>query len=201
MSKNGLLHTHLAETNNKNAYCLELLGIRPLDYLEDCGWLETRTWLAHSKLFNDDEMDRMAKVGVSASSCPHSNMFLASGICPTCEMEDKIILISLGVNGSAYVSHLDSIRWPTEGSARCLNRDDIVSTGIGKQADLTLFKLDELRHSGGHDPMATLVICGDNRAHFVMVGGNWRVEQGQIIGYDTRDLMRRYAIAAKKLVA
>jgi 8-oxoguanine deaminase len=64
-----------------------------------------------------------------------------------------------------------------------------------------LFKLDELRHSGGHDPMATLVICGANKADFVMVGGNWRVEQGKIMGYDTRDLMRRHAIAAKKLVA
>jgi 8-oxoguanine deaminase len=224
--KGVMLHTHLAETKDENTYCLELLGIRPLDYLEDCGWLEDRTWLAHGIHFNDDEMDRMAKTGVSVSSCPHSNMTLASGICPMCEMDDKGISVGLGVDGSASndasnmieevraafmgqrlkygsanVSHLDAIRWATEGSARCLNRDDIGSIAIGKQADLALFKLDELRHSGGHDPMATLVICGANKANFVMVGGNWRVEQGQIIGYDTRDLMRRHSIAAKKLVS
>ena len=52
-----MLHTHLAETKDENTYCLELLGISPLDYLEDCGWLEDRTWLAHGIHFNDSEMD------------------------------------------------------------------------------------------------------------------------------------------------
>ena len=153
-------------------------------------------------------------------------MTLASGICPVCEMEDKGISVGLGVDGSASndasnmieevraafmgqrlkygacnVSHLDAIRWATEGSARCLNHNDIGSIVIGKQADLALFKLDELRHSGGHDLVAMLVICGANKADFVMVGGNWRVEQGQIIDYDICDFMRRHAIAAKKLVS
>lgn len=41
------LHTHLAETEDENAFCLETLGRRPLDYLEDCGWLSDRVWLAH----------------------------------------------------------------------------------------------------------------------------------------------------------
>ena len=43
--------------------------------------------------------------------------------------------------------------------------------------------------------MATLVICGSNKADFIMVGCNWRVEQGQIIGYEIYDLLRRHAIA------
>ena len=41
--KGVMLHTYLAETRDESAYCLELLGIRPLDYLEDYGWLEHRT--------------------------------------------------------------------------------------------------------------------------------------------------------------
>ena len=221
--KNVMLHTHLAETKDENTYCFELLGIRLSGYLEDCGWLENRTWLAHGIHFKNGEMDRMAKAGVSVSSCPHSNMTLASGICPMCEMDDKGISVGLGVDGSdasnmieevrvafmgqrlkygaANVSHLDAIRWAMEGSAQCLNRNGIGSIAIGKQADLALFKLDELRHSGGHDPMATLIICGANKADLVMVGGDWRVKNGKVIGHDTRDLMRRHATAAKKLVA
>ncbi len=224
--KNVLLHTHLAETEDENAFCKELFGVRPLDYLEDCGWLEDRTWLAHGIHFNEHEMDRMAAAGVSVSSCPHSNMTLASGICPVCEMDKKGVAVGIGVDGSASndasnmieevraafmaqrlkygsanVSHLDAIRWATEGSARCLNRDDIGSIAVGKQADLALFKLDELRHSGGHDPLATLIICGASRADYVMVRGNWRVEAGQIIGYDTHDLMSRHGAAARRLTA
>lgn len=224
--RNVLLHTHLAETEDENAYCQELFGMRPLDYLEDCGWLEDRTWLAHGIHFNETEMDRMAAAGVSVSSCPHSNMTLASGICPVCEMEKKGVAVGIGVDGSASndasnmieevrqafmvqrlkygaanVSHLDALRWATEGSARCLNRTDIGSIDVGKQADFALFKLDELRHSGGHDPLATLVVCGANRADYVMVGGQWRVEHGRIVDYDTSDLMRRHRAAAQKLVA
>lgn len=224
--KGILLHTHLAETEDENAFCQELFGMRPLDYLEDCGWLEDRTWLAHGIHFNGDEMDRMASAGVSVSSCPHSNMTLASGVCPVCELDKKGVAVGLGVDGSASndasnmieevrtafmaqrlkygsakVSHLDAIRWATEGSARCLNRSDLGSITVGKQADLALFKLDELRHSGGHDPLATLVICGANRADYVMVGGKWQVEEGRIIDYDTHDLMRCHGAAARQLTA
>ena len=33
------LHTHLAETEDENKFCEEMYRCRPLDYLEQCGWL------------------------------------------------------------------------------------------------------------------------------------------------------------------
>ncbi len=51
---NVRLHTHLAETEDENKFCQELYGCRPLDYLEDCGWLNCRTWLAHGIHFSAD---------------------------------------------------------------------------------------------------------------------------------------------------
>ena len=36
---NVRMHTHLAETEDENRYCLEIHRCRPLDYLEECGWL------------------------------------------------------------------------------------------------------------------------------------------------------------------
>ena len=62
------LHTHLAETEDENRFCQELYGCRPLDYLEDCGWLNDRVWLAHGIHFSAEEMPRLAKGGVSASA-------------------------------------------------------------------------------------------------------------------------------------
>ena len=63
------------------------------------------------------------------------------------------------------------LRWATEGSARCLGRDDIGAIAVGKQADLAFYTLDELRFSGAGDPLAALVLCGAHAADRVMVGG------------------------------
>ena len=41
------LHTHLAETLDEEEFCLELFGVRPVEYLEDVGWLGDDVWLAH----------------------------------------------------------------------------------------------------------------------------------------------------------
>ena len=219
-----LLHTHLAETEDENQFCQEIFGMRPLDYLEDCGWLDERVWLAHGIHFTDNEMDRMAAAGVGVSSCPHSNMTLASGICPACDMDKKGMAVGVGVDGSASndasnmieevrqmlmlqrlrygsanVSHNDAIRWASEGSAGCIGRADIGKIEVGRRADLAMFKLDELRHSGHHDPLAALVLCGHHRADYVMVEGHWRVEKGQIAGFDQSDLITRHSAAAREL--
>ena len=55
------LHTHLAETEDENKFCEQIHGCRPLDYLEQCGWLNARTWLAHGIHFNAAEMKRLGK--------------------------------------------------------------------------------------------------------------------------------------------
>jgi 8-oxoguanine deaminase len=91
------------------------------------------------------------------------------------------------------------LRWATQGSAACIGRPELGEIRAGKIADLTFFKLDELRFSGGGDPLAALVLCGAHRADRVMIGGEWVVEQGRIAGLDIDDLMRRHGAAARRL--
>lgn len=216
------LHTHLAETNDENEYCLEHFGCRPVDYLEECGWMNERVWLAHGIHFNDDEIKRLGRHHVGVCHCPTSNMTLASGQCRTRELEAAGSPVGLGVDGSASndnsnlmeslrhalminrltydaasVSHLDTFRWASEGSARCLGRDDIGVIAAGKQADLGFYTLDELRFSGAGDPIAALVMCGAHAADRVMVGGVWQVEDGQPAGVDVARLRSEHGAAAK----
>ena len=66
---NVRMHTHLAETEDENRFCEQLYKCRPLDYLEGCGWLNDRVWLAHGIHFSAPEMPRLAKAGVSISHC------------------------------------------------------------------------------------------------------------------------------------
>jgi 8-oxoguanine deaminase len=218
------LHTHLAETEDENSFCEETHGCRPLDYLEQCGWLNSRTWLAHGIHFNAQEIARLARAGATISHCACSNQVLASGCCPVCDMEQAGVAIGLGVDGSASndqsnlmqevraafllqrarygagrVSHRDALRWATRGSAACVGRPELGEIAAGKAADLALFKLDELRFSGHGDPLAALVLCGAHRADRVMVGGKWVVSDGAIAGLDVADLIRRHGAAARAI--
>ncbi len=215
-------HTHLGETFDEDAYCLEHFGCRPIDYMEKVGWMNDRVWLAHGIHFNDDEVARLGKAGVGICHCPTSNMTLASGQCRTKELEAAGSPVGLGVDGSASndnsnlmesvrhalminrltydaasVTHLDALRWATEGSARCLNRTDIGKIETGKQADLAMYKLDELRFSGAGDPIAALVLCGAHSADRVMVAGKWQVENALPVALDVGELRHQHGEAAK----
>ena len=53
------LHTHLGETRDEDAYCLSKFQCRPVDYLEEVGWMSDRTWLAHGIHFTDAEVKRL----------------------------------------------------------------------------------------------------------------------------------------------
>ncbi|WP_033135948.1 8-oxoguanine deaminase [Aeromonas finlandensis] len=219
------LHTHLAETLDEEAFCLARFGLRTVDYLEKVGWLGDRTWLAHGIHFNPDEIARLGAAGTGVCHCPVSNMRLASGICPTLDLESAGAPVGLGVDGSAsndasnlmqearqalYLQRLrygaeritprKVLEWATAGSAKLLGRSDLGELQPGKQADLALFKLDDLRFSGSHDPIAALILCGAERADRVMVGGKWRVVDGAIEGLDIEELIARHKVAAAALV-
>lgn len=215
------LHTHLAETHDEDAFCRAMFGMSPVDYLEHVGWLNSRTWLAHGIHFSGGDVTRLGRHGVGVCHCPTSNMVLASGQCRTRELEAAGAAVGLGVDGSASndssnlmegvrhalminrltydasITHLDALRWATEGSARCLGRSDIGKIAVGRQADLALFTLEDLRFSGAGDPLAALVLCGAHRADRVMIGGQWKVIDGNPVGVDVTKLRAAHGQAAK----
>lgn len=222
---NVLIHTHLAETEDENQFCLDSYGVRPLDYLAEVGWLSNQTWLAHGIHFNAEEIKRLGEAGTGICHCPSSNMILASGICPVTDLQAAGSPVGLGVDGSASndcsnlmqevrqaflmqrlrsgaedITSDRALKWGTQGGADLLRRNDIGSIEVGKQADLALFKLDELRFAGAGAPIDALVTCGAHRAEHVMVNGAWRVTDGQINGSDVEALRQRQIEVAHRLV-
>lgn len=220
------LHTHLAETEDENNFCLKMFGQRPLDYLESVGWLHDKTWLAHGIHFTDDEVKRLGDAKVGICHCPSSNMVLASGIARVNELKAAGVRVGLGVDGSASndhsnliqevrqalliqrlryeadeFTHLDAFELATKGSAQVLNRENIGELAVGKAADLALFKLDEARFSGSHDPLAALVLCGASQADAVMVAGDWKVKNKQWLAGDLNALIAQHSQAAQDMLA
>ncbi len=95
------LHTHLAETQDEERFCLELFGHRPVGYMETLGWVGGDVWFAHSVHVDDAEIEAYARTGCGVAHCPSSNMRLASGIAPVKEMRAAGVKVGLGVDGSA----------------------------------------------------------------------------------------------------
>ncbi len=219
------LHTHLAETEDENAFCLKMFGQRPVDYLESVGWMHDKTWLAHGIHFNDDEIQRLGHAKVGVCHCPSSNMVLASGIAKVNELKAAGVRVGLGVDGSASndhsnliqevrqalliqrlryeadeFTHFDAFELATKGGAQVLNRDNIGQLQVGKQADLACFKLDEARFSGSHDPLAALVLCGASQADAVMIAGQWKVKDKTWLGGDLNQLIADHTHAAHDML-
>ena len=95
------LHTHLAETEDEDDFCLQKFGHKPVAYMQTVDWIGDDVWFAHSVWVNDREMDLYAKHGCGVAHCPSSNMRLASGIAPVMNMLSRGIKLGLGVDGSA----------------------------------------------------------------------------------------------------
>lgn len=221
---NVLLHTHLAETEDENNFCMRQYGMRPLDYLEHCNWLGNKTWLAHGIHFNQDEIKRLGQANVGIAHCPSSNMLLASGICPTVDLEAAGCNIGLAVDGSAsndcsnmiqevrqsllqqrlrYGAELITaervLGYATKGSAAVLHRPSIGQFAVGMQADLALFSLDELRFSGVGSPLDGLITCGAYQVDKLMVGGKWLIENAEHGSVISSQLMEKHRLFAQKL--
>ncbi|MDK1096025.1 MAG: 8-oxoguanine deaminase [Actinomycetota bacterium] len=172
------LHTHLAETHDEEQFCIETLGRRPVELMEDLGWTGGDVWYAHGVYINDDEIGRLAAAGTGVAHCPSSNMRLASGIAPVRRYLASGVRLGLGVDGSASndAGHLiaearqamllsrlaaapsiegerlltarEALRIATRGSAAVLGRDDIGSLEPGKCADFIAISLDRIEYAG-----------------------------------------------------
>jgi 8-oxoguanine deaminase len=95
------LHTHLAETQDEEQFCVARFGARPAIYAEQLGWVGDDVWHAHAVHVNAAEIPLFARSGTGVAHCPSSNMRLASGIAPVRQYRAAGVKVGLGVDGSA----------------------------------------------------------------------------------------------------
>ena len=210
------LHTHLAETVEEDAYCLEHHGCRPVEYLERLGWIGDDVWLAHCVHLDDAEVATFGREGVGVSHCPSSNARLGAGIARTADLLAAGAPVGLGVDGSASNESLelnvelreallfarlrggptaltarDALAMGTIHGARCLGRqDEVGSIEAGKLADIALWDLTGLAHAGIADPVAALVFGAPRRVDTLYVQGRPVVEGGELRTGDEEAIAR-----------
>lgn len=95
------LHTHLAETEDEEQFCMQMFGHRPVGYMQEVDWVGDDVWFAHAVWVTDEEIQVFARHNCGVAHCPTSNMRLASGIAPVKEYRKAGVNVGLGVDGSA----------------------------------------------------------------------------------------------------
>jgi cytosine/adenosine deaminase-related metal-dependent hydrolase len=218
-----VLHTHLAETVGEEAYCLELYGCRPVEYLEQLGWLDSDVWCAHCVHLDAADIARFGETGTGVAHCPTSNLRLGAGVAPVRPMLDAGVRVGLGVDGSASnergdlflevkqallvargrggpeaLTARDALRIGTRGGASVLKRDDLGSLEPGKSADLAIWRTDGLELGGADDPVAGLVLSGPHRVNRLIVAGEDVVRDGELVRADEREIAREHRRAAAR---
>jgi cytosine/adenosine deaminase-related metal-dependent hydrolase len=215
------LHTHIAETRDEERYCRETFGRRPVELLDELGWLGPDVWLAHCVHLSTDDIGRLARSGTAVAWCPTSNMRLGSGIAPARDLLDAGVPVGLAVDGAASndsgdmlaevrqallaargrsgpqaLSARAALRLATRGGAACLGRDDIGALQPGRRGDVAVFDLANLVYAGAEaDPVAALVFCRPQRVSHLLVEGRWVVREGELVNADEGEIGR----AARRL--
>src|SRR6187551_777614 len=220
------LHTHLAETVEEEAYCRELYGCSPVEYLDRLGWLGDDVWCAHCVHLSEAEVVRFAQTGTGVAHCPTSNLRLGAGVAPVRALLDAGVRVGLGVDGSASNERSDlfmevkqallvargrgggeamtareALRLATRGGAEVLRRDDIGSLEPGKQADLAIWRTDGLELGGAEDLVAGLVLSAPHRVDRLVVGGEDVVRGGALVRADEGEIARAHRVQARRFAA
>ena len=218
------LHTHLAETVEEDAYCLELYGCRPVEYLEQLGWLGEEVWCAHCVHLSAADVAAFAAAGVGVAHCPTSNLRLGAGVAPVRDLLDAGVRVGLGVDGSASnergdlglevkqallvargrggaqaLTAREALRLGTRGGAAVLRRDDLGSIEPGKCADLAVWRTDGLELGGADDLVAGWVLSGPHRVDRLVVGGEEVVRDGRLLNADETEIAREHRRQAARL--
>src|SRR3954471_19123441 len=221
-----VLHTHLAETVEEEAYCRELYGCTPVEYLERVGWLADDVWCAHCVHVSDDDVATFARTGVGVAHCPTSNLRLGAGIARVRDLWDAGVRVGLGVDGTASndrgdlflevknallvararggpgaMTAREALQLGTRGGASVLRRDDVGSLEPGKRADLAIWRTDGLEYGGADDLVANLVLSGPHRCDRLLVGGRDVVRDGRLVNADQEEIAREHRRQAARLWA
>ncbi|MBT0768410.1 amidohydrolase family protein [Kineosporia sp. J2-2] len=192
---------------------LERYGRRPLELLEEWGWLESGVTIAHLCDVTAPEIKRLASAGVTATHAPGCDVPMGWGVAPVAALLDAGVPVGLGTSGggsndaghlladvrlamqvSALVGRPLSAREvlsaATAGSAAGLGRADLGNLRPGSFADLCVWDVSGVADAGVADPVAGLLWANPGRRpRHVVVGGRVVVRDYELVNADERELV------------
>ncbi len=219
---NVMLNIHLSETKAEVQKIKELVGMRPVEYLNSLRFLGPNVLAAHCVWLTDEEIRTLAQTGVSVSHCPSSNAKLGSGIAPVKELISKGVNVSIGTDGCASnddldmfeemrlacflqrvrlldptaIKALDAIEMATIKAAYALKMEkEIGSIEKGKRADIILVNLNTPRLSPLNDVVSNLVFSASgNNVNDVIINGRLLMKNRKILRVDEEKVLKKASL-------
>jgi cytosine/adenosine deaminase-related metal-dependent hydrolase len=183
----------------------ERYGRRPLDLLDEWGWLAPDVTLAHLCGVTVGEVSRLAAAGASATHAPGCDLPMGWGVAPVAALLDAGVPVGLGTSGggSNDAGHLladarlamqvaplapiggralaarELLAAATAGSAAGLGRPELGNLRPGAAADLCVWDVSTVLDAGVADPVAGLLWAAPGRRpRHVVVAGRVVVRDG-----------------------
>lgn len=190
-------------------------GRRPLELLEEWGWLEGDVTVAHLCEIAPSERARLADAGVTATHAPGFDIPMGLGVCEVGSLLDEGITVGLGTSGGGYndggnlladarlalqvggLTHrpptaMELLKAATSGSARGLGRAELGHLEPGAVADLVCFDITGPEDAAVADPLSGLLWANPGRRpRHVVVAGQVVVRDGELQTADASALAAR----------
>lgn len=220
------IHMHLHETRDEIEQGRQRYGMRPMKRLQQLDLLGPSFIAVHMTQLEDDEIAQFAESGGSVVHCPESNLKLASGFCPVAKLIKAGVNVAIGTDGAASNNDLDlmgemrtaallskavandaaavpahtALRMATLNGARALGLEsDIGSLEVGKYADITAVRLDELETQPLYDPISNVVYAaGRHQVTDVWVGGRQLLKNRELTTLDIEEILQKAAAWREK---
>ena len=225
--KGGLLkQIHLSESAQEVRDCLAKHGKTPVAYLEELGFLDERTILAHCVKLTQADMEILARTGAHAVTNPASNAMLGNGFAPVVELKKRGVNVCIGTDSAASNDTLNLFRemgllsliqkgraedptaliapetlaMATENAAKALGMAGSLGTlAPGAQADLIFIDLRAPSLTPNADPVAALCYsaCGAEVTD-VMVAGRVLLRDRDFVTIDKERVLYEIGGMMKK---
>ncbi|KAA3611320.1 MAG: 5'-deoxyadenosine deaminase [Calditrichaeota bacterium] len=221
---NTLFHTHASENPDELDMVKKRFGLRNVEVFDKLGFARENLCLAHCIWLDENEKQLLKAQEIKVLHCPSSNLKLGSGIAAIPDFLKRGIKVSIGADGAPCNNNLDVfmemrlaalIQKPTNGpqampaqdvfklatinGAETLGlKDQIGSIEIGKKADLTFIKLNQV-HSIPFDNIYSKLVYSTqaNDVEHVMIDGQWIVRDKKVKTIDENHIFTNIENAVK----
>lgn len=222
------VHAHISEYPGEVNACLEQHRMRPLEYLDSLGILDTRLLAAHGILLSEDEIALAGERGVKVAHCPFSNS--GKGVPPTSSLLRHGIPVGLGTDGAAHGglslwnemkifrslmnAHVGAVQanpniMPAKTLLKMATRGGVAAYGandapgaleVGRRADLISIDLDQAHIMPSSNLTNTLVeTVHAGDVRDMIVDGKLIMRERVVLTLDEQEVLARARAAHEKL--
>jgi 5-methylthioadenosine/S-adenosylhomocysteine deaminase len=218
---------HFLENITERELIESKIGMSPIEFLSDIGYLNDKFFIFHGVYMGDEEIRLFADHGCKVVHNPESNMKLASGVAPITRMIKAGVAVGIGTDGCASNNNLDMfqeidtaakleksslldpkvmsartvLRMATCIGAKVLGMDNLTGSLVpGKKADIILVNTRKPHLTPMYSEYSHLVysVVGSD-VETVIINGKIVMRDRKLLTIDIDDVMDRVNKIAVKV--